>query len=115
MKSRIIVAIMMMATILLGLVSARAVWATPEQNPARQTVPSRTPTPLPPSPTKEKGNDASTSVPGTPAPSSTPVPTQSPQILPAAGTVLTNLPLEWVAIGTLLAAAGWFLHRRANR
>jgi hypothetical protein len=110
MKSHRVVVILAFVMILTALVSNKVVWATPEQSPDRQTVPSRTPTvptPVPPPPKEDKN----TPVP----PTATVALTTLPQTLPPAGTVLTLSPLGPVVVGLLLAVVGWLMRRKAVR
>jgi cytoskeletal protein RodZ len=121
------VSIVLAFGIILALLSVNAVWATPEQSPDRQTVPTRTPkvptsvptkekdTPVP-APPKEK--DRPTPVP--PTMTTTPTaqalasstPANSPQTLPRAGASLP--PMAWlslVILGGMALATGMILAR----
>ena len=65
------------AAILIAAIGAPAAWATPGQNVAAQTVPTRTPIVAPVEPTVPPPAD-------TPAPTSAPPPTAQPGVTPAA-------------------------------
>jgi hypothetical protein len=104
--SVIVVVIMLM---LLGLASVGSAWATPEQSPYRQSVPTQTPkvpTPVPQPPKEDKN----TPVP----PTATVEPTRLPQTLPVAGTVSPLSPWGPIVVGALLAAVGWLIRCQAK-
>jgi hypothetical protein len=111
MTFRRIILVLAMGAILMGLASTAFVWAAPEQNPARQTLPTKTPL----GPPKEE-KDKPTPVPTFLLPTSTPwtgtampivtvVTPATPQTLPAGGSAL-SFPAGLTAAGILLTCAG---------
>lgn len=87
--------------LMMGLIAGPDLWAAPGQSPARQTVPTRTPTSAPPTETPISPTETPTPPPTTkPKPTSVPLPT-SPAI-PAGGSSGPLLP----------KAGGWSIHLR---
>jgi hypothetical protein len=96
---RITLGLMLLGIMILGLATGPALWAAPGQNPARQTVPTRTPTPLPPTetpsvpPTNKPPENLPTPVP-TATVGVTPAGQVSEPLLPEAGGLSPHLSLE---------------------
>lgn len=108
MKPHRVVLILTLGLILAALASINIVWATPEQSPDRQSVPTRTPKPPTPVPQPPKEHK-DTPVP----PTATVEPTKIPQTLPVAGIVSRTPPLGLVVAGVCLAIMGWLMRRKS--
>ena len=95
---RITFGLVLLGLLVLGLAAGPALWAAPGQNPARQTVPTKTPTPLPqtetPSalPTSQPPENTPTLVP-TATLGATPAGQVSEPLLPLAGGLSPHLSL----------------------
>jgi hypothetical protein len=106
---RITLGLMLLGIIVLGLATGPALWAAPGQNPARQTVPTKTPT-LPPA--TETPSVPPTSNP--PANSPTPVPTATLGVTPTGQISEPLLPLAgglslYASIGAAMLLGGTFV------
>jgi len=94
--------------LVVGVTAGADLWAAPEQNPARQTVPTRTPVPPPtepPPPPKEKPKPDPTAIPATPTPlpEAAPAGGASEPLLPGAGGHGVRLQL-----GAVMVVVGLF-------
>ena len=105
---RITFGLVLLGTMILGLAAEPALWAAPGQNPARQTVPTKTPTPLPPTetpsvlPTSQPPENTPTLVP-TATMEATPAGQVSEPLLPQAGGLSAH-PL----LGAAMLVGGMF-------
>jgi hypothetical protein len=101
--------LVLLGIMLLGLAAEPALWAAPGQDPARQTVPTKTPTPLPPTetpsvpPTNKPPENPPTPVPTTTA-EATAAGQVSEPLLPQAGGLSPHLPL-----GAAMVVGGLFI------
>jgi hypothetical protein len=110
MRFRRIVIVLAVSTILMGLAYSASVWAAPDQSPARQTVPTRTPH-VPPKEEKDTPTPVPTFIMPTPTPRVTLTSSLAPQTLPASGSTL-SFPAGLMAVGLLLVLTGWVARRQ---
>ena len=118
MLFRRILIVLAVGAILMGLASTTFVWAAPEQSPAWQTIPTKTPVAPPTKEAKDTPAPTSTLPGPTPTPWVTPTaalaPAALPQMLPAAGAELPIVPLALAAGAALLVYAGLMMRRTSS-
>jgi hypothetical protein len=110
---RAVFGLVLLGVLTVGLAAGPSLWAAPGQDPARQTVPTRTPQPLPTNPPSKSPGEQPTSTPATTATvvANVPAAESSGPSLPQAGGRSLRLPLfgALVALGlAMLMAVGRF-------
>jgi hypothetical protein len=107
---RAVLGLVLLGVLTVGLTAGPSLWAAPGQDPARQTVPTRTPQPRPTNPPSKSPGEQPTSTPATTATVVADVPTMEPTglSLPQAGGMSLRLPLfgALVVLGLVLMAVG---------